>query len=815
YYWSLKRMTYHSLTRAFLLIGLCGSWVLPQVSSYLAQVEPIPAVQVYLPAVYGAPINISQIPMAQPAWGWQEWAWLAYGIICAIMFFRLLTGIGRIAVLYLSGTKYRSLGKLHEKYIEDAGKHSRVEQAIAALDPDLRKSEKWPFRLIVNEKVRAPFSFFSSVFVSTSDLNQRPELLSRLLEHEQVHVQRWHSLDLLLIELTRCILWWHPVLPAYKRAVRQSHEFEADAAVLRERKSEKQSYGRQLLNRLDNPTRRLEDQLANQFYHSFISKRLQMMNAIPTSPKLRWKYALIVPILFAGVILFAGSSVKSNSATSYAAMVTDTLPPGTGDRPVFQVVENMPAFPVEAEGLSDAEQTAAAQRGLLEYIYTRIKYPAAARTNGVEGMAVISFVVEENGTLADITIARDPGAGLGEEARRVISQMNEDGIVWSPGRQGGELVRVKMNMPIRFALEGDEEVETSTNMEEGETAPDNSVHVIGYAAQESTPAPAATDEVFRMVEQMPLFPGGEGETYEERKPNAERKMLEYIYSQVKYPTAAREAEAQGMAVVSFVVEKDGTLSDVKIRRDPGHGMGAEAMRVIEAMNDDDIYWEPGMQGGEIVRVQFNMPIRFALSSSTVVEEEVVEELEDRPAGIITEDNNIILGDVARGSNDDGPFYAEFFINGEYAGEVGESESVLNEIDPNDIESITVIKETEEVALMRRNPETQGIILIQLKEDSNRRGRRINRDAIDISNGIDDNIFQAQFATLEEGIQVSYQLNSIDGESKLFIFDTSGRLLETRPFRGGEVRSTVGLKQRGVYIFRIEAEGQAQSYRVSY
>ncbi|MEO0627531.1 MAG: hypothetical protein AAFY91_11135, partial [Bacteroidota bacterium] len=110
YYWSLKRMTYHSLTRVFLLIGLCGSWVLPQVSSYLAQVEPIPAVQVYLPAVYGTPIDISQIPMSQPAWGWQEWAWLAYGIICAIMFFRLLTGIGRIAVLYLSGTKYRSLG---------------------------------------------------------------------------------------------------------------------------------------------------------------------------------------------------------------------------------------------------------------------------------------------------------------------------------------------------------------------------------------------------------------------------------------------------------------------------------------------------------------------------------------------------------------------------------------------------------------------------------------------------------------------------------------------------------------------------------
>ncbi|MEM8586375.1 MAG: T9SS type A sorting domain-containing protein, partial [Bacteroidota bacterium] len=137
-------------------------------------------------------------------------------------------------------------------------------------------------------------------------------------------------------------------------------------------------------------------------------------------------------------------------------------------------------------------------------------------------------------------------------------------------------------------------------------------------------------------------------------------------------------------------------------------------------------------------------------------------------------------------------------------------------DPNDIESISVIKEASEVALMRQNPETQGIILIQLKDDSNRSDRRsINRDAIDVADGIADNTFQAEFATLEEGIQVSYQLSTINGDSKLYIFDTSGRLLETRPFRGGDVRATVKLQQRGVYIFRIEAEGQAQSYRVSY
>ncbi|MEM8583325.1 MAG: TonB family protein, partial [Bacteroidota bacterium] len=687
YYWSLKRMTHHALTRSFLLVGLFGSWVLPQVSSYLAQTEPITAVQTYLPAVYGPTIDLSQMQLADPSWGWQEWAWLAYGAVCLLMLVRLLAGIGRIGMLYTKGIRLHTWNDI-----------------------------KVPFCLIVNPKVRSPFSFFNSVFISPSDLNQRPKLVDRLLEHEQVHVQRWHSLDLLLIELTRCVLWWHPILPAYKRAVRQSHEFEADAIVLRQRSAEKQSYGRQLLNRLDNPTRRLEDQLANQFYHSFISKRLQMMNTIPTSPKLRWKYALIVPILFAGMILFAGSSSDYFASTNENPLFHDTLPPNTSDRPIYNVVDQMPSFPIAEEIEGDEERKRASERAMLEYIYTEIRYPGEARRAGVEGMAVISFIVETDGSISDVAIARDPGEGLGEEAKRVVSKMIEDDIRWTPGMQGNEAVRFKFNMPIRFKLQGDEQLETTSNMEEGESAPENSVHVIGHGVEQTESTSTATNqEIFRIVEQMPLFPGGEGATYQERKPNAERKMLEYIYGNIKYPKAAVDADAEGMAVVSFVVEKDGTLSEVAIRRDPGHGMGAEAMRVVEAMNDDNLVWEPGMQAGELVRVQFNLPIRFKLTDDTDVEEAG----EETRVVFRTDDDNIVLVEP----NGDGPFNAEFFINGEYAGEVGDSESVINEIDPNDIESISVIKEASEVALMRQNPETQGIILIQLKDDSNRSDRR--------------------------------------------------------------------------------------------
>ncbi|MEM6396989.1 MAG: TonB family protein [Bacteroidota bacterium] len=781
YYWSLQRMTHHGWTRVFLLVGLCCSWVLPQVSSYLARAEPITAVQTYLPIAYGTPIDLSQISVADTGWGWQEWVWLAYGVVCLLMLIRLLIGIGRIFKLFLSGRKSRFL-------------NFSVDEAAASSTEKFKNSViSLPFTLIINPNVRSPFSFFNCVFVAPNDLEQHPDLIDRLLQHEGVHVRQMHSLDLLLVELSRVVLWWHPILPAYKRAVRQSHEYEADATVLRERQTEKQSYGHQLLSRLNNPTRRLEDQLANQFYHSFISKRLQMMNSIPTPSKLRWKYALIIPILLVGVFLFSGSSTATAKNTDASTSLIDTLPPGAEGK-IYRVVEQMPVFPIAGDLLEEEDRLSASEQSLLRYIASNVKYPKEARDAGAEGMAVVSFVIEKDGSMSNFNIVRDPGVGMGQEAKRVMEQMQADGIRWQPGQQAGQDVRVKFNMPIRFKLDSEE---AATNMEEGEVAPDDAVHVMGYSDQDRRPVEGDA-EIFRVVEQMPLFPGGEGETYEAKMADSQQKLMMYLFSNIKYPKEARDAGVEGMAVVSFVVEKDGSLSEVRVLRDPGAGTGAEGLRVVEKMNDDDLRWEPGIQRGVPVRVQFNLPIRFKLNN------------EGRQTGIpLGEDVEIRLTDP-----DADKSTVEYFIDGEHQVDLGQPNDIVNRLDPNDIERISVIKEESEVALMRRKPETTGIILIQTKKGTTR-NRNVRRGALDMSEVVEDNTFQAQFATLEEGIQVSYQLGKSDAASKLHIFDVNGRLLETRPFTGSEIRSTVNLQQRGVYIFRIEAEGQAQSYKVSY
>lgn len=103
-------------------------------------------------------------------------------------------------------------------------------------------------------------------------------------------------------------------------------------------------------------------------------------------------------------------------------------------------------------------------------------------------------------------------------------------------------------------------------------------------------------KVFEVVEHMPLFPGG---LY---------YLMSYLSENVKYPADAQKQGVQGRVVVSFVVEKDGSLSNVQIVHSVNPSLDAEALRVVKAMPN----WIPGKQDGKAVRVKYNVPISFRL-----------------------------------------------------------------------------------------------------------------------------------------------------------------------------------------------------------
>ena len=113
---------------------------------------------------------------------------------------------------------------------------------------------------------------------------------------------------------------------------------------------------------------------------------------------------------------------------------------------------------------------------------------------------------------------------------------------------------------------------------------------------------------------MPRFPGCEdaGGSAAEKKQCADKKMLEFIYKNIKYPAIARENGVEGNVVITFVVERDGKVTDAQVLRDIGAQCGQEALRVVNLMNEQGIKWIPGKQRGRPVRVQFNLPVRFKL-----------------------------------------------------------------------------------------------------------------------------------------------------------------------------------------------------------
>ena len=110
------------------------------------------------------------------------------------------------------------------------------------------------------------------------------------------------------------------------------------------------------------------------------------------------------------------------------------------------------------------------------------------------------------------------------------------------------------------------------------------------------PKPEVSTKVFDVVEEMPSFPGGNG------------ALMSYLNGNTKYPVVAQENGVQGKVIISFVVERDGSISDVKVARSVDPSLDREAQRVVKSMPK----WTPGKQNGQTVRVKYTVPVVFRL-----------------------------------------------------------------------------------------------------------------------------------------------------------------------------------------------------------
>ena len=123
------------------------------------------------------------------------------------------------------------------------------------------------------------------------------------------------------------------------------------------------------------------------------------------------------------------------------------------------------------------------------------------------------------------------------------------------------------------------------------------------------------EEIFVEVDVMPRFPGCEEMNIsgDELLACANQKMLEFVFSNIRYPELARVNGIEGTVVIAFVVDRTGQIQNPQIVRDIGAECGKEALRVVKMMADMEEKWRPGIQDGKAVNVEYNLPVRFTLN----------------------------------------------------------------------------------------------------------------------------------------------------------------------------------------------------------
>lgn len=144
----------------------------------------------------------------------------------------------------------------------------------------------------------------------------------------------------------------------------------------------------------------------------------------------------------------------------------------------------------------------------------------------------------------------------------------------------------------------EEKIETSEDTHEAQSGP-SVQHTAGPVMAAPGPVQEESDEneIFEVVEQNPSFPGGD------------KELMKWLQKNLKYPAAAQENNIQGRVIVSFVVNKDGSIVDPKIVKTANdQSLDKEAMRVVSAMPK----WIPGKQRGKNVRVKYSLPVTFRL-----------------------------------------------------------------------------------------------------------------------------------------------------------------------------------------------------------
>ena len=498
------------------------------------------------------------------------------------------------------------------------------------------------FTAVFTGKEQGSFSFFRYAFFPNENVD--PDIM----RHEMSHISHRHSWDILFAEAMMILQWFNPFIYLYKKELQSLHEYQADRDVVATG-VDKRNYMMLILQQC---TAVDFSGMSNNFSLILTKKRIKMITKNEKAKGLWWRLLATLPVL--AILLIANTKVTAQEkkaddkkmnveiggqfavfgddgkplqltdTTIYADDGTyikmessDAFDPITGEPckkltvtsfsadgtpgndffiteakkngdttmysietfsvseslfetlldvatstkdTVYQIAEEMPEFPGGVEALMD-------------FVGKNVKYPEQAKEKEISGRVFIGFVIEKDGSVNEVKVLRGIGGGCDEEAVRVIKAMPK----WKPGKQKGKPVRVNYNIPINFKLDDGQMPVKKSDVNKVDMKPDK-------------------NGVYQIVEEMPQFPSGE------------TKMMEYIAKNINYPQEARDKGIEGRVFIGMVIEKDGSVSNVRVLRGIGGGCDEEAVRVISSMPK----WKPGKVSGEPVPVSYMLPVNFKL-----------------------------------------------------------------------------------------------------------------------------------------------------------------------------------------------------------
>ena len=502
------------------------------------------------------------------------------------------------------------------------------------------------------------FSFFRYAFFPNENVD--PDIM----RHEMSHISHHHSWDILFAEVMMILQWFNPFIYLYKKELQSLHEYQADRDVVATG-VDKKNYMMLILQQC---TAVDFSGMSNNFSLILTKKRIKMITRNEKAKGLWWRLLATLPVL--AVLLIANTKVTAQEKKTENVFTvqfgdfelfnddgtqmqlkdtviyyedgtytkfesTEAVDPFTGELrktftvknytaegtpnpnidftirevekhgdtmmysmdpftisgdivnklknkimtdedidievtevgcvdndTVYNIVEQMPEFPGK-------------EKAMMEFVTHNIHYPEEAKEKGIEGRVFVGFVVEKDGSINEVKVLKGIGHGCDEEAVRVVKSMPK----WKPGMQKGKPVRVHYQMPFFFKLSDNQPKQPvkKSSVSKADMKPDK-------------------NGVYQIVEEMPMFPGGE------------QAMLDYVSKNVVYPSEAQEKGISGRVFVGFIVEKDGSVNEVKVLRGIGGGCDEESVRVIKSMPK----WKPGKMKGKPVRVSYMMPIIFKL-----------------------------------------------------------------------------------------------------------------------------------------------------------------------------------------------------------